>query len=948
MRKVLLLIPAVLVFLSAYAQEKKMSGKEKKEIEIYGADAEYLFSEGNYYRALPLYLKLIKLDSAEEYYWYRAGICYIYTDEKEKSITFLEKVYDEDADVKDIQYYLGRAYHINFKFDTAITVFKKYLAGHPSEEKKRSALNYIKYCINAKELVSHPVRAYIRNLGPGINTSASEYAPVITADESELIYTYRGPLSTGGLMNDKFRADTNGEYYEDIFISHKLGDNWLAPEPIAELNTKANDASIAISTDGQQLFTFNSNEHNGGDIFVSTLDGYKWSKPVPLGPNINTPFWEGSCSLTSDGKTLYFASERPGGFGGRDIWVSRKQTDGSWGPPKNLGKNINTELDEDAPFIHPDGVTLFFSSEGWNSMGGSDIFYSTLNLADSTWSIPINLGYPINSPDDDRYYVLNADGSRGYFSSNRKGGYGQQDLYSVTPGTHGARPVLALTVGVVTADEKPVGANLTVTNTKDSSQVGSYRSNTETGKYIIALTPGSKYKIAIEVQGANPHIEYLDVDSLTTFVKVQEDIHLYTPEYRKEHNITVSDTSNALQESVNQQVSEYKADQKIDVYEAKVYQRILNEYGTKDSAGISYNVELGTYQNPADFDSTKFRGIGQIMSKVDQYGNTVFYVGPSKTLLDAEVLKYKVISKDSSMKNRLNVTVDNNGKRQQISQFYIQEYTQDRENYIPDTAEKVVTSTSIVSLNTKDKNQGNTNGVIDSSKITQDYGNVKVDGLTYKLELGSYTDTTQFKLGYLSKYGNITSEKMSDGTTHYYIGNFKSLSEAQKFKNDVIAKEPAAANSLVMVFYFNQQPKPVQQFFASNDCDPGPPQDFSYFADKDLNDPTVYAKLIDMAGSVCIEGLVFRVQIGAYRHPENYKYKNLLSFVPPPPLVKNYPDGITRFTMGEFKQLKLAEIFRQRIKGKGTNDAWITAEYKGQRMLLQDLIKANFYTHAIN
>jgi len=929
------------------AQKGGLTGKAKREATLYTGDADFLFSEGNYYAALPLYLRLIKLDSNEDYYWYQAGICYIYTDEKEKSIDFLEHVYDVDPDLKDLSYYLGRAYHANYRFDTAITLFNKYLATNPPDDKKRLAQNYIGYCNNAKILVAHPVRVEIKNLGPVINTAASEYAPVVAADESEIIYTYRGPLSTGGLMNAEFKRDTLGEYYEDIFVSHKLGDNWLPPEPITELNTKANDASIALSTDGLSLFTFKSTLEDGGDIFVSHLNGFQWSKPERLGPNINTPYWEGSCSLTADGNTLYFASERPGGIGGRDIYVSKKMPNGTWGVAKNLGRNINTDLNEDAPFIHPDGVTLFFSSEGWNSMGGSDIFYSTFNPKDSTWGIPVNLGYPINSPDDDRYYVLNGDGSMGYFSSNRKGGQGQQDLYCATPGVHGPKPILALTIGVITADEKPADADIQVSDEATNQLKGEYHSNSATGKYIVALTPGNKYKIAVQVEGATPHIEYLNVDSLSTYVKVEEDMHLYTPVYRKEHNITISDTSTQLQKSVDQQVSEFKYSQRVDVYEAKVYQGILNDYGTVDSAGITYNVELGTFSDPSQFDSTKYKGIGKIESMKDPYGNTVFYVGGMHTMLDAEIAKYQVINADTNAKKSIHLTVDDHGKREQISQYYSAEFKKGQENFVPDTAKKPVQPTTLVSLNPEDKNVGKGNGEIDTTQIQKDYGSVKVDGLSYKLELGSVADTNQFQLAYFEKYGAITKEQLPDGKTHYYIGSFKSLSEAQAFQNDLVAKEPKAADALVMVFYFSEKPKTVKEFYTPP-CDPGPPQDFTAFAGKDLNDPAIYTKLIETAGTICINGLVFRVQIGAYRHPENYHYKNLLSFVPPLPLVKQYEDGITRFTMGQFTSLKLAEIFRQRIIAKGTKDAWITAEYNGKRMLLQDLIANNFYTHSVN
>ena len=688
MRKVFLFLVLLLLSGNILHAQPELKGKAKKEALLYTADADFLFSEGNYDMALPLYLRLIKLDSTQEYYWYQAGICYIYTDDKEKSITFLEHVYDQDPDLKDLSYYLGRAYHVNFMFDTAITLFNKYLASNPSADKRKLAENYINYCNNAKTLVAHPVKVQIKNLGPIVNTAASEYAPVVAADESEIIYTYRGPLSTGGLMNADFKPDTLGEYYEDIFVTHKLGDTWLKPEPISELNTKSNDASIALSTDGLTLFTFKSTLENGGDIYESHLDGYKWSKPKPLGPNINTPFWEGSCSITADGKTLYFSSERPGGLGGRDLYVSRKMANGNWGPAKNLGKNINTDLNEDAPFIHPDGVTLFFSSEGWNSMGGSDIFYSTLNTKDSSWSIPTNLGYPINSPGDDRYYVLNGDGSMGYFSSNRKGGNGQQDLYCATPGVHGAKPILALTIGLITEDEKPADADIKVSDQKTDSLRAEYHSNAATGKYIIALTPGNKYKIAVQVEGANPHIEYLDVDSLSTFVKVEEDMHIYTPQYKTEHNITAPDTSNSMQKSVDQQVAQYKYNQRIDVYEAKVYQNILNDYGTVDSSGITYNVELGTYCDPSQFDSTKFRGIGKIESMKDPYGNTVYYVGGIHTMLDAEIAKYSIINKDTNYRKSIKVSVEDHGTRKQVSQYYVAEYQKDKENFVPDTGRR--------------------------------------------------------------------------------------------------------------------------------------------------------------------------------------------------------------------------------------------------------------------
>lgn len=948
----------------------------KKEMSALSSRADYVFNDGNYYSALPLYLRLLQYDSTNTYFRFQAGVCYLFTDDKTMSISFLQRVYKDQPDMNDILYYLGRAYHLNYQFDTAISYFQRYLATHASEEKKANAKNYINYCNNAKELTQHPVKIKIMNLGSVINSPWPEYAPVITTDESEIIFTYKGPQSTGGLEDPKFRPDSNGEYYEDIFMAQKLGSNWLAPEKVTDLCTKGNDASIALSIDGQTLFSFRSTPQDGGDIFMSKLDGNAWTQPVNMGSNINTKFWEGSCSITSNGQTLYFASERPGGFGGRDIYYSNMQKDGSWGPAVNLGSNINTPLNDDAPFIHPDNITLFFSSEGWNSMGGYDIFYSTMNPEDSSWNTPVNMGYPLNSPDDDRYYVLSADGSRGYFSSNRKGGYGQQDIYDVTPGYRDKRPLLALTVGVVTVDQQPRKADIDVTNTKTNRHQGTYQSNFVTGKYIIALTPGTKYKIAVEVAGVRPHIEYLDIDSLDTFIKVQDSVNLYTSDYLQSHPTMVADTSSGeLQKKVNKLIADYKSDQNITHYKAKIYQRILNNYGSADSAGVSYRLELGSYKNPSDFDSTKFKGMGTIHSRKDAEGNTTYYVDSLRTMLDAEILKYKIIAHDSSLKKQLNVTVDNQGKSETIEKFYVNEYQKEKTDFVPDSTIPLVTKapTSLTVSDTGDvvappvakakikrvktakkppvaygEKKTHVAATPDSVRFVRDVSKISIDGLEYKLELGVVSDTNQFKLGGLSKYGTIKKEKFPDGTYHYYMGPFKTLADAGKFKDNLTSKDPQASKSVIMVFYFGKE-KTVKDFFNdANPCEAGPPQDFSVFSGKDLNDTSIYNKLISMAGDICIDSLTFRVQIAAYRHPRNYRYSNLMSLIPPIPLVEPYPDGITRFTLREFKTIKLAELFRQAVKKKGTRDAWITAVYKGKRMLLQELIALNFYTQRTN
>ncbi|MEO6883074.1 MAG: hypothetical protein ABI199_03515 [Bacteroidia bacterium] len=932
------------VFIS-FGQSKKHSARQANKDESNLLDkAEYFFGEENYIRALPVYLQLIAMDSLETYYKQQAGICYLHKgDEKDKSISFLESVYQQDPSAKDILYYLGRAYHINNQFDKAIGYFNQYLNSKPkpSDEMQKMAQRYIDYCNNAKKLVAGKVHVDIQNLGASINTDASEYAPVVSADESVLMFTYRGPRSTGGLENPKLKSDTiAGEYYEDVFVSQKVGDTWLAPTGIGDhINTKGHDASIAISADGQTLFTYRSTPSDNGDIYVSHLNGTEWSIPKRLGPNINTKYWEGSCSLSADGQTLYFASERPGGFGGRDIYMSKIQANGEWGPATNLGPNINTPYNDDAPYIHPDGVTLFFSSEGHNSMGGSDIFYSTLK--DSTWSPAINIGYPVNSTEDDRYYVLSADGSRGYFSSNRQGGYGQQDIYVVSPGFQGEKPILALVVGVVTADDKPADATIRVSNAETGEIKGTFHSNSSSGKYLIALTPGNKYKVAIEVEGFQPHIEYVDVRSLDTYVQVAQDVHLYSDAYKAQHQTTtsVADSSEPLQTKIDQQLARYHAEDNLDVYESDMYQQILNEHSDAQQDSITYNVELGTYAKASDFDSTKVASLGHINKRVDAQGHTTFYIGPFKTLLNAEVMKQQVFKQDSTFKKHSTVTVNNKGQRELIQQYYVAEYT--RKGYVPESDTKVIQAQdqSIVGLNDEKK--------FDHKQLENDYGKSHIDGLSFKIELGAFKDSSDFKYGYLKKYGKIHQKTYPDGTVHYTMGPFATLEEADNFKKMLIEKEPKTKNALVMVFYFGKE-QTVNEFFDDPCGGDAQKPDFSSLKGKDLNDTAVYHQLIRMGGQICSDSLTFVVQIGAYRHPQNFKHKNLNSLEPPPAKVKDYPDGITRFTMRSFKTLRQAELFRQQVIKLETKDAWITAIYKGQRVLLQDLIANNFYNASVN
>lgn len=913
------------------AQKKGTPGKGSSDVL---GDAEYFFEQKNYLRALPLYRQLLDKEPNNVAVKFRLGVCYLFkSDEKEQSVALLEEVKKASPDIEKLDFYLGRAYHLNHRFDDALASFSKYLEGKLTPQEKTLVNQYIGYCQHGKVLLQTPIEIDIKNLGSPINTENSEYVPVITADESMLIYTYIGTRSTGGLQNLKFKPDPDGEYYEDIMVAQRVGDNWLSPEGIStKINTNGHDACIALSNDGQTLFLYRSTAKDKGDIYMSTLKGNEWSEPVKLDENINTNAWEGSCSLTNDGKTLYFASERPGGFGGRDIYVSKREPNGKWGKAVNLGPTINTPYNDDAPFIHPDAITLFFSSEGHNSMGGYDLFYTTNR--DKTWGSPINFGYPVNTTFDERFYVLTADGATGYYSSDRKGSLGRQDIYTVSPGFQGEPPILALVVGFITVDQKPVDAKITVTNDETGEEQGEYRSNSSTGKYLIALKPGNKYKVAIEVEGLDAYYEYVNVKGIDTYVQVNKDYDFVSNNGSKPQPV-VADTSEVLQNKIDAQLRKIREEQKTDVYERKIYRNVLKKYGEMASDSTSFNLEFGRYENAADFDSTKLAGLGPFRVSKDKQGNTIYSSGPFKNLLEAEMYRAKIYARDTTLALNGEVTVNSNGERKMVQQFYKKEYN--RKGYEPPKDTRIIKSKKGTLYSTTSEN-------FDYEKLLQDKGTFEADGLSYKLELASVEKEEDFDPKIFEQYGKVEKKKYPDGTVRYSMGPFKTLKEAEDFKRSLIEKQPEASKSIVTVFLFGQR-KTLPEYFGNKPCD-NKPVDLKWFMDKSLNNPDVYAKFLQLTGNYCKEGLTYKVQIGAYRLPQNFKYPQLQQYGPAE--ITAYPDAITRFTLRQFTNIKEAEAFRQEVIAKGITDAWITAVYKGERKTLEELIRVDFYGAAIN
>ncbi len=362
------------------------------------------------------------------------------------------------------------------------------------------------------------IKVKINKLGPNINTPFDEYAPTISADGLALFFTSRKPFT-------EKEKSKNKPSKEKIYVSKRnnANEDWGPAIPLSDsvnIPTK-NVSNIAISNDGQRLLIYFDDKGNG-EIYESVLRGTDWSAPKSLGAPINTPYHESSASFSSDGKTIYFISNRKEGKGGRDIWVSTRMDNGTWTSPKNLSE-LNTSEDEEAVYLHPDGKTLYFSSKGYKGLGGYDIFIS--KFEDGKWQTPVNIGPPLNTPGDDYFLVVDAEGIKGYMASSTTGK--DRDIYEVI--FEKKKAILDLVKGVVKdADTKQfLEANITSKIMPNEEIFGKYTSNKSTGEYLVALPGGKSYQMIWDANDYAPYDEDFDLTNLTEYKEQIMDIELF-------------------------------------------------------------------------------------------------------------------------------------------------------------------------------------------------------------------------------------------------------------------------------------------------------------------------------------------------------------------------------------------------------------------------------------
>ncbi|MDR0712262.1 MAG: OmpA family protein [Prevotellaceae bacterium] len=481
------------------------------------------------------------------------GDCYLRSAKKEQALKHLEKAVLLSSPLR-LQAYmlLGEAYHLNYEFDKAITTLntcKQLLNAKNADELKRINKK-IAECKTAKKMMENPVNVFIDNLGSVVNTSYSEYGPLINADASSLYFTSSRP-------GEAPPAGLGEIYNENIYVTHRKDGEWTAPIPVelGKPDKKAldvNEAAAGISLNGDMLFVFLG--ENGGDLGYTTLDGTTWMPKKTLGNAINSPAHEASASLSPDRRTLYFVSNRDNQQGNHQIYYSTKDLQGAWTPAQPIGAPIASGYDERAVFIHANGKTLYFSSNGHNTMGGYDIFRS--DFEDGKWTTPVNLGYPINTPEDDLFFMLNASGRYAYFSSFREGGEGLYDLYRITfigadkptisasednliayiqkpqsevlaeKKVQIANTTVTLLKGTV-KDAKtntPVYANIEITDNDLGIPIATFSSNSETGSYMVVLPSGKNYGLVVNAKNYLFYSENVNIRDHTEYQEIHKDI----------------------------------------------------------------------------------------------------------------------------------------------------------------------------------------------------------------------------------------------------------------------------------------------------------------------------------------------------------------------------------------------------------------------------------------
>lgn len=647
--------------------------------------AEQDYKNGDYAGALKSYLPLLEtLDESTIIQYnlnYKVGFCYYASAPEDSFAVPYFRKYLETSDVHfEAYYFLGNISSSGHEFDSAIfhfNKFKEFVENNTelsnsglSEQIIEIADKQIAKCEFGKFLLQYPGCSSVEGLTGGINTVYSEYAPVINPEETRFAFTRRSPETLGGRVSD------DGDFFEDIFISqmsrttvplevdsfgNPVGEAtteaimFSAPVNMGQrINTEGHEGAIQFSSDGKKLYIYRKS-----NIWVSemkekqtpyiTKNWKKAKRQKQIKGVLRPKTFEPSVSISADGNIIYFSSERPGGFGGLDLYKSERGSDGKWSQPVNLGESINTSSDEDAPFIAPDGRTLYFSSKGHKNMGDYDIFVT--EFTGDSWTQPLNMGYPVNSANDDIFYTAGALSGTGYFSSNRAGGSGLMDIYKATFPSN-TNPSAAITGIVLSNDSTPAYVNISFIDAErpgDSTLVSTDSTN---GMFSYSLKFGKTYMLNIHDKNYEPHSDTATVPELVYFCQQYKDTLNIILQRIIKDTLPPPDSlplfpgdslSKAFADSVALADSLAKAE-----LAEKLKKVIESEKKStpENEAGVFFRIQIGAYKN--SLSKKIYENISDLKVISFEDGYTRYFSGNFSTIEEARAKKEEVIKEGFS------------------------------------------------------------------------------------------------------------------------------------------------------------------------------------------------------------------------------------------------------------------------------------------------------------
>lgn len=630
---------------NAFPDQKKELRNAKKNIRK--GDRLFKSGEGLYPEAVDFFLQAQNFNPDNALLNYKIGFCYFETNKKDDAGEYLKKAYALDPKVRpDIKYILGKYYHYSAQFDQALDLFEQFRKTLTPEQLKEEGERLdkrIEECKVAKEISASPRRVFVDNLGKQVNSPFQDYAPVLNANKKTLYFTSRRPFED----NSDLREEEFG-YKENIYIAQKddQGNYTGVKKPGKKLRTDNHEGIVSVSADGSKMMLYKTD--GGGDLYLTKRKEKGWSKPQKMSKNINTKYHEPYAAISADGEKLYYVSDKPGGYGKHDIYVSKKDKKGRWKEGENLGSTINTAFDEASVFLHPDGNKLYFSSTGHKTMGGYDLF--TSELKNGEWTKPENLGYPINSPGNEGFITVSKDTKYAYISSDRSEGLGCQDIYMVTflgesknvinstkhkllafqnvavqteiEGEVAIEEVKLLTMEGQIYDKKtdePIEARVILTDNQKNEDITTFSSNSETGNFVISLPVGKDYGISVMAEGYLFYSENIDLtDKDKNYKTINKDIGLNKIETGSRivlRNIFFDSGESELRES-----SQSELDRLYDILKENPDIRVEISGHTDNVGSASYNEKLSKERAKSVADYLANKGIDKERLEYKGYG----------------------------------------------------------------------------------------------------------------------------------------------------------------------------------------------------------------------------------------------------------------------------------------------------------------------------------------